>query len=181
MIISQEKRQTNIAEYILYMWQTEDLIRSFFFDINKISENIVEQYDVSIEEKAKIKQWYSDLIEMMEMEKLRKVGHVQMLTNIVNDMNILHVTLLNMPSEMEYQRTFATAQDHILELEKKMPGEKINKIQSSLNGLYGILILKIQQKELSKNTEAAVEKIAKLLSALSKKYIEWEQNPDDFM
>ena len=33
MIISEELKQNNIAEYILYMWQTEDMIRSFDFDI----------------------------------------------------------------------------------------------------------------------------------------------------
>ena len=35
MIISEELKNNNIAEYILYMWQTEDLIRSFDFDIEK--------------------------------------------------------------------------------------------------------------------------------------------------
>ena len=29
MIIARQKKQENIAEYLLYMWQIEDIIRAF--------------------------------------------------------------------------------------------------------------------------------------------------------
>ena len=32
MIIARQKRKENIAEYLLYMWQVEDLIRANKFD-----------------------------------------------------------------------------------------------------------------------------------------------------
>jgi len=44
MIIAQEKKKTNLAEYILYMWQVEDIIRAYQFDITKIEENIIKQF-----------------------------------------------------------------------------------------------------------------------------------------
>ena len=40
MIIASKKRKENIAEYILYMWQIEDMIRANDFDISKIRRNI---------------------------------------------------------------------------------------------------------------------------------------------
>ena len=34
MIIARQKRKENIAEYLLYMWQVEDLIRANKFDMD---------------------------------------------------------------------------------------------------------------------------------------------------
>ncbi|WP_347164130.1 DUF4924 family protein, partial [Parabacteroides merdae] len=36
MIIARRKRKENIAEYLLYMWQVEDLIRANNFDMDSI-------------------------------------------------------------------------------------------------------------------------------------------------
>lgn len=38
MYISQQLKQQNIAEYLLYMWQVEDLIRANGFDIERIKK-----------------------------------------------------------------------------------------------------------------------------------------------
>ena len=46
MIIAKEKRKTNLAEYVLYMWQVEDLIRSFCFDIEKIGTEYIARFQV---------------------------------------------------------------------------------------------------------------------------------------
>ena len=44
MFIAKQKRKENIAEYLLYMWQVEDIIRSMNCDIRLIDSNIVSQY-----------------------------------------------------------------------------------------------------------------------------------------
>ena len=36
MIVARQKRKENIAEYLLYMWQVEDLIRANRFDMDAI-------------------------------------------------------------------------------------------------------------------------------------------------
>ena len=36
MFIASQKRKENIAEYLLYMWQIEDMIRANNLDIDKI-------------------------------------------------------------------------------------------------------------------------------------------------
>ena len=41
MIVAKEKRENNIAEYLLYMWQVEDIIRACNYDITVINANIV--------------------------------------------------------------------------------------------------------------------------------------------
>lgn len=44
MITASAKKRENIAEYVLYMWQIEDLIRAYGLDIDKIKENIVDRH-----------------------------------------------------------------------------------------------------------------------------------------
>ncbi|MDE6294965.1 MAG: DUF4924 family protein, partial [Muribaculaceae bacterium] len=36
MYTASEKKRENIAEYLLYMWQIEDLIRSYNLDMDRI-------------------------------------------------------------------------------------------------------------------------------------------------
>ena len=44
MIIASQLRKENIAQYLLYMWQIEDLIRANGLDIDKITETVVNLY-----------------------------------------------------------------------------------------------------------------------------------------
>ena len=41
MIIAQKKRKENIVEYMLYMWQVENLIRANNLDMDKIEQTII--------------------------------------------------------------------------------------------------------------------------------------------
>ena len=46
MIIAQEKRKQNIAEYLLYLWQVEDLLRACKLDIDTVEKAVIARYDV---------------------------------------------------------------------------------------------------------------------------------------
>ncbi len=46
MIIASQKRKENIAEYLLYMWQIEDLIRANSLDLDKIKANVIDKYPI---------------------------------------------------------------------------------------------------------------------------------------
>ena len=46
MIVASKKRKENIAEYLLYMWQIEDLIRANGLDMDKIRTNIIDRFDL---------------------------------------------------------------------------------------------------------------------------------------
>ena len=65
MYISQQLKQQNIAEYLLYMWQIEDLRRAYHFDLDKIKQDIVDPYPVTEDQKATLFQWYKALEHMM--------------------------------------------------------------------------------------------------------------------
>ena len=66
MITASAKKKENIAEYLLYMWQIEDLIRANDLDIDKIQSSIIDKYaDLTPEQKKEMREWYESLIDMM--------------------------------------------------------------------------------------------------------------------
>ena len=56
MIIARQKRKENIAEYLLYMWQVEDLIRANKFDMDSINRTVIAHYDQPEERSHPIEQ-----------------------------------------------------------------------------------------------------------------------------
>lgn len=181
MLIAKQKRKENIAEYILYMWQIEDQIRAFDLDIETIEENIIQQYQTDDQTKSEIRLWYQDIVQMMETERVRKKGHLQILKNIVLDLYDLHLRILKKPGEIKYKELFFKAAPHIQNLEQKMQGESLNDIDTCLHGLYGVLILKIARKKISPETEQSVKIFSQLLALLAHKYNEREKDPDNYL
>ena len=76
MLIAREKRKSNVAEYILYMWQVEDMLRAMRMDIQLVNQNVVSQFQVEDDTRKEISDWYDNLIEMMRKEEVVKSGHV---------------------------------------------------------------------------------------------------------
>ncbi|MDE7156204.1 MAG: DUF4924 family protein, partial [Muribaculaceae bacterium] len=69
MYIASQKRKDNIAEYILYMWQIEDIIRANSLDIEKIKENVIDKFtDLNDDQRREMTEWYESLIDMMRAE-----------------------------------------------------------------------------------------------------------------
>ena len=110
MYISQQLKQQNIAEYLLYMWQVEDMIRANGFDIEKIKKNIVDPYpSLSDEQKRALTQWYADLINMMHDEGVMEKGHIQINKNVIVWLTDLHLRLLASPKFPYYSAAYYKA------------------------------------------------------------------------
>ncbi len=170
MIIAKEKRENNIAEYLLYMWQVEDIIRACNYDIALINANIVEQYNVSAEEKAEIKEWYENLIDMMRNEGKLEKGHLQININIIIKLNDLHTQLLASQKMPLYTAAFYKALPYINEVKNKQKENVCNDIETAFNSLYGLLLLRLAKREISEETVAATKTISQFLSQLSELY-----------
>ncbi len=179
MIIAKQKKEENIVEYLLYMWQIEDILRAYNLDIEKLDEVIVSQYQQDENTKKEIREWYDNLIQMMKLEHIEESGHLQININLVNDLNDLHIELLQNPQEIQYNALFFKTLPFLVEFRNKLKaGEETNDIQLSLHSLYAILLLKLQKKEISKDTEVAVKQISSFLAVLSQKYKHWlEEEP----
>ena len=73
MFISQQLRKKSIAEYVLYMWQVEDLIRAYGCSLSRIKNEYVSQFsDYTDEQRSELVDWYGDLIRMINQEGKRE-------------------------------------------------------------------------------------------------------------
>lgn len=178
MIISQAKRQENIAEYLLYMWQVEDIMRAYNLDIEKIKEAIINRYDVDEAARKAITDWWEGLIMMMKHEGKRETGHLQINKNVLIRLNDLHAELMKSPKYPEYGALFYKTLPFIVELRAKTPQEQqVGELETCFNALYGTLLLKLQGKEVGKDTQAAINQISLFIGTLAAYYKKNEESP----
>ncbi|MDR1937203.1 MAG: DUF4924 family protein [Tannerellaceae bacterium] len=176
MIVARKKRKENIAEYLLYMWQVEDIIRANHFDMDAIRQTVVSRYGQPEEVKNEIIRWYEELVEMMRSEGVMQKGHIRLNTNVVIALTDLHLRLLKSPREMLYNSAYYKTLPYIVQLRAKSGGEDVPELETCFTAVYGYLILKMQQKEISAETEEAVKQVVSYLSVLAEKYREEQQN-----
>lgn len=173
MLVAQKKRKENVSEYILYLYQVESLIRAFNLDMDLINQNLVSSYHADKATRHEISKWYRNLVVMMQKEGKQEKGHLQFLTNLINDLNDFHFEMTTTGKNSEYISAFNPAKELIYELKQKNQSAA-NDVQVALDGIYGYLLLKLSDKEVSAQTRDAVEKISSWLSLLSKLFRSFE-------
>ena len=172
MIIAKQKRKENIAEYLLYMWQVEDLIRANKFDMDSIRRTVIARYNQPEEVLKEIEQWYEELIDMMQSEGVKEKGHIQLNKNVIIALTDLHLQLLKSPKEMIYGAAYYKTLPYIVQLRAKSGGEELPEIETCFAAVYGYLLLKMQGKEISKETMEGIKQISSFLALLAEKYRE---------
>ena len=170
MFTAQQKRKENIAEYILYMWQIEDLIRAYSLNIEVIVDNIVSKTAYGDAEKLQLRDWYESLIEMMRTEGVQQQGHLQLVKNTLSDVVDLHYALLKSPKFPEYSAMFYQTLPTIGSLRQRQNNRDAEDIEICFVFLYGVLMLRLQKKEISDDTKLAIMQISRFLALLSQKY-----------
>ncbi len=170
MIIASQKRKENIAEYLLYMWQIEDLIRANNLDIEKIEQNIINRYNITAEQRKAMYEWYESLIDMMRREDVVDSGHLQLNKNTVIQLVDLHGRLLKDVRFPEYTAEFYKTLPFIVELRAKAGENKSGEIETCLNAIYGMLMLRLQGKEMSVDTLNAMKQISRFIAVLAHYY-----------
>jgi hypothetical protein len=170
MLIARGKKNENIAEYLLYMWQIEDLIRALNLDIERIQTYIIDGYYQTDEVKHDIREWYESLIEMMKREDITEHGHLQLNKNVIIELTDLHNRLINSHRESFYTMTYYKILPLIVELRAKPGGSAIGEIETCMNAMYGLLMLRLQKKEVTKDTLDATKLISEYLRLLAVKY-----------
>ncbi|MFP4525071.1 MAG: DUF4924 family protein [Bacteroidales bacterium] len=178
MIIAQEKKASNIAEYILYMWQIEDMIRAYNFDIQKIKENIINQFDQPDDIKEEMTVWYNDLVNKMKEQEIAEQGHLDFINHLIQELDDLHRSLLHDPDELEYIDAYNKAKPAIEDLRSKSKKAGAGDIEICLEGLYGILLLRLQKKPLNASTQEALATISHMMALLNTKYQKTKQTGD---
>ncbi|MDA3822965.1 MAG: DUF4924 family protein [Bacteroidales bacterium] len=171
MIIAEQKLKENIAEYLIYMYQVEDLIRANEFDAARIELSIINKFDVSYEVKREMLEWYKALIEGLIKEKKQKAGHLEFLILITDELNFMNAEMLNTPLKKDVKDAYKKASPNIEALRMKSGHSNETDVQLAMNGLYGYLILRLQKKEISKETAEAFSTITEWIALLSAEYM----------
>lgn len=172
MFIAEEKRKNSIAEYILYMWQIENLIRTSQFNIEVIDKTIIDKMGLDDNQRGVEVQWYKGLISNMKQQQLQSKGHLLEIRDLLVELSYLHNSLLNNVKDSNYGFVYQAAKPFVLELKKKQEGLVHDEIEVCLNGLYAFWMLKASKKEISADTTKAMAAVSKLIAVLSAKYRE---------
>lgn len=170
MKIASYLKQTNIVEYLLYMWQVEDILRAMKFDMEVITTVVINQLPVENEtEYANIVEWYENIIEMMRRENIMEKGHLQINDNIVADLEDFHYLIYASERVPAYNAKYIHVLP-IIDQFRKRSDAGMTDIELCLTFQYGILMLKLQKKEISEETLKSQEEISKYLVLLAKNY-----------
>ena len=170
MFIAKKLKNENICEYLLYMWQVEDLIRAFNLDIDLINERIIAQYPVSDIERKTLYEWYESLIEMMRIENVQTDGHLQLNKNTILELDDLHSNLIRSGKDAGYAAKFYHVLPFIAQLRKQQYSIHMSDIEICFNFQYGIMLLRMKKTDITPETLQAQTEISKFMVLLAKNY-----------
>ena len=167
--VAENKRATNIAEYIVYMYQMEDLIRSYQGNAEEIKSFVVSKYPVSEEERTEISEWYLALLGKMKEQDLLEKGHLKELNELVASLAEIHWKLLK--TDAGYFEIYNKTKPFIIEAVMQAEGQDLgNEIQICLNGIYGLLLCRLLGKKVSDEQLKSADAYGDILSTLSYHY-----------
>ena len=171
MYIAKELRKKSIAEYILYMWQIEDIIRAYGCSLTRIRREYIDKFDYTDEQKEEETDWFGDLVRMINSEGVREKGHLQINKILVQSLQELHMAILSSPKFPFYNAEYYRVLPYIVELRNKGANKKESEIETCLNALYGTMMLRLQHKEITQDTQHAINEITTLIGMLSDYYL----------
>ncbi len=167
--IAEKKKSQNIGEYLIYMYQMEDLIRSYQGNMDEIKQYVISHYPVSEEEKTVITGWFEGLLGKMKSQEIMDKGHLKELRDLIENLANLHWNLLK--TDKTYFETYNTAKPYILDAILAANGENPgNEIQICLNGIYGLLLCRLLGKKVDDQQIKAAEAFGEVLSLLNFNY-----------
>lgn len=170
MFIAHKLKKENICEYLLYMWQVEDLIRAFHLNIDEINQRIIAPYPVSDDERKALYGWYESLIEMMRIENVQQEGHLQLNRNVIIELDEFHSLLIRSGKEAGYNAKFYHVLPLLAQLRSQQVNTTISDIELCFNFQYAIMLLRMKKTEISPETLQAQAEISKFMVLLNKHF-----------
>lgn len=170
MLESDKKRSENIIEYLLYMYHTEDVIRSCQLNLDLIKSAIIDPSELKDEEKKELMSWYKEIVHKMEQDNIEDRGHLQELIDIIGELSYLHSRLISDQTNDKYKSKYDAANSHLVEISQKSSGATLNPIELALNGIYGVMTLKMKKQDVYPETIEAVKTFTEFLAYLGKVY-----------
>ncbi len=165
MFIAKQKRKENIAEYILYIWQLEDLFRALQFNNDAVWMQLIEpQQQLTPEQKEQAFYWYVDMINLLKSEGKVATGHIEHTLHLISDLNDLHMQLLKLPSGAKYATRYKETAPEIVKLRSAVEDKSISDIELCFRALYSVVLLRLRGD--NDNSSSHINDVIEVISPL---------------
>lgn len=168
MFVAQKLRSQSVAAYIIYMYQVEDLMRAYGLDAERIAAEYLPRFGYDEEQMRQAREWYEALARMMREEGKEESGHLRVVQNTLDLLEERHQEYLADSDGQDYRAAYYRALPHIVALRAQGSNREKPEMENCIEALYGATLLRMQGKELTAATEAALKPISELLSKLEK-------------
>lgn len=178
MLIADKLRRESRAEYLLYLWQMEDLARAYGLDAGRVDREYLSRLGLSPEDRQAEAAFMADLCAMMLAEGCRERGHVAIVRGVLQSLSELHQRLLASGRFPYYRAQYYKVLPYIVELRAKggaadaadAGGGATGELETCFSLLYGLMTLRLAHKPVSPGSEAASREVVTLLGTLSDYY-----------
>jgi hypothetical protein len=146
MDIAQQKRKENIAEYILYLWQIEDLLRALQFSPEAVYSTLVKPRNLDSRQEQMLLAWYMDIAHLLEQEGKEKSGHLDHTLHLISDLHDLHLRLMKQQDIAELYRQRYTVLTQYLPTLRSLLGKENEMSDTELcfRALYAAMLYRIK-------------------------------------
>lgn len=163
MYIAQTKRKENIAEYILYLWQLEDLLRAMEFNAENIYANLIIPSGGDAKRQSEQLGWYLDMVDIMKKEGKLQSGHMDHTMHLIGELQELHEQLLKLPAGDNYRKLYALVSPELPALRQTLANNDIADVELFFRALYAAMLYRIKGDS---GREQAVSGVIELISPL---------------
>ena len=178
MYIAQAKRRENIAEYILYLWQIEDLLRAVQFSPEAVYTQLIAPRNIPEEQRHIFLLWYMDIANLLRQEGKEEKGHLDHTLHLINDMNDLHLQLMKLPVGERYRQTFAKLEPELPRL-RSVLGRNTNDIELCCRALYAAMLYRLKGEGNKSAVSDTLEYISPVIAQLADMYGKVERGEID--
>ena len=149
-----KNKKENIAEYILYLWQLEDYLRAF-------------------PEQAEGNDELTDILRMMHTDDVMDGGHIQLAQIALKELEMLSDDILN--QEATYRAAMIRVTPALNMLKARTDRPTMSNVEACLVLLYQIMMLRLQQRPISAETEDVQRQATGILQYLSTTYYKQDE------
>lgn len=171
MDIAKVKRRENIAEYILYLWQLEDLLRALQYSPEAVFSQLVEpRKDIPEEQKHVHLLWYMDLANLLHQEGKDEKGHLEHTLHLIADLHDLHLQLLKLPIGEHYRQTWARLEPELPRLREILGNPGMSDTELLFRALYAAMLYRIKGEGDKSAVADTLELISPVVAELADMY-----------
>ena len=168
MDIALTKRKENIAEYILYLWQLEDLLRALQFSPEAVySTLIAPRKELDEQQKSAFLIWYMDIANLLRQEGKEEKGHLEHTLHLIRDLHDLHLQLLKLPLGEHYRTVFARLEPELPSLRPRLGNPGMNDTELCFRALYAAMLYRIKGDGARSAVTDTIEYVSPVIAELA--------------